>query len=118
MSDEESSGSQLVSLDEAYAVEEIRSHVSPPLTQKVVNGVDFYLVKWLGYPEAQNTWEPADNLKTVKNMIEEFMERFKNAKKDREVNRKSGMDGKPKSEEDAVTPPQEAKSQPKQKPAP
>lgn len=55
-----------------------------------MNGVDFYLVKWLGYAEAQNTWEPADNLKTVKNMIEDFMEKFENAKKDRE-SKKSGI---------------------------
>lgn len=31
MSDSEVSGSELVSLDEAYAVEEIRSHVHPSL---------------------------------------------------------------------------------------
>lgn len=60
--------------------------------------MDHYLVKWLGYAEAQNTWEPAENLKTVKNMIDEFMEKFRNAKKEREAARKSVPDPKPKSE--------------------
>ena len=32
----------------------------------------FYLVKWEGYPEEQNTWEPVSNLSNVKDMIREF----------------------------------------------
>ena len=30
-----------------------------------------YLIKWKGYPEQENTWEPADNLQCF-GMINEF----------------------------------------------
>lgn len=29
---------------------------------KVVKNKTFYLVKWLGYPDSQNTWEPSSNI--------------------------------------------------------
>jgi len=32
----------------------------------------FYLVKWEGYPEEQNTWEPVANLSNVKDLVKEF----------------------------------------------
>lgn len=31
------------------------------LDHEVRDGKDFYLVKWVGYPHSQNTWEPEDN---------------------------------------------------------
>lgn len=32
----------------------------------VPQGEEFYLVKWKGYPESQNTWEPRKNLRCIK----------------------------------------------------
>jgi len=32
----------------------------------------FYLVKWTGYPDSQNTWEPVSNLSNVRDMIRTF----------------------------------------------
>lgn len=32
----------------------------------------FYLVKWTGYPDSQNTWEPVGNLSNVRDMIRAF----------------------------------------------
>jgi hypothetical protein len=31
-----------------------------------------YLVKWVGYPVEQSTWEPMRNLRYVVSMVEEF----------------------------------------------
>ena len=36
------------------------------------NGSFRYLIKWEGYPDSQNTWEPLDNLSSVKEMVDEF----------------------------------------------
>ena len=36
-----------------------------------------YLIKWKGYAEIENTWEPADNLQCY-GMINEFEEKIKN----------------------------------------
>jgi hypothetical protein len=35
----------------------------------------FYLVKWLGYPDDECTWEPADALEGAKDRVEEFHRR-------------------------------------------
>lgn len=38
-----------------------------------MNGVTQYLVKWRGWDDAgDSTWEPVDNLKNVKDLINEF----------------------------------------------
>ena len=35
-------------------------------------GKIFYLVKWLGYPDHENSWEPAKNLKNAQQKIQDF----------------------------------------------
>lgn len=37
---------------------------------------DQYLVKWVGFPRSQSTWEPALNLKPVQYMIDEYERRI------------------------------------------
>ncbi len=52
-------------LDEEYIVEKI-------LEKKKLGSIWKYKVKWEGYSEEECTWEPKENLKNVKYLIEEF----------------------------------------------
>ena len=51
--------------DELYNVEKIVGKCEK-------NDKVYYNVKWQGWPEEYNTWEPYDNLKHVKDLIAEF----------------------------------------------
>ncbi len=48
-----------------YEVEKI-------LSRRVNNGKLQYKIKWKNYPINQSTWEPMENLTTVKEMLEDF----------------------------------------------
>ncbi|XP_074598302.1 uncharacterized protein LOC141853011 [Brevipalpus obovatus] len=51
-------------VEEEYIVEKV-------VDQKVEKGKRFYLLKWKGYPDSENTWEPAANLQCPE-LIEQF----------------------------------------------
>ncbi|GKD57631.1 chromo domain protein LHP1-like protein, partial [Tanacetum coccineum] len=40
-----------------------------------------YLIKWRGWPETANTWEPFENLMSCSDIIDAFEERLKSGKK-------------------------------------
>jgi hypothetical protein len=61
---------------EVYDVERI---VNKSLDNK---GKPIYLVKWTGYPDKCNTWEPIENLTNVKAMVKNF---------DEQLNKKKGI---------------------------
>lgn len=48
---------------EEYVVEKILDH------RWIMNGTKQFYLKWKGYPESCNTWEPAENLH-CRNLIE------------------------------------------------
>ena len=53
--------------EEHYEVEKIlQSHLTP--NKKGIQ----YLVKWLGYPDSENSWEPASNLKNSPDLVMVF----------------------------------------------
>lgn len=45
-------------------------YVEKFIKEKVEKGKTFYLVKWLGYPEEDNTWEPEEKFDAL--LIQEF----------------------------------------------
>ena len=53
----------LINDEEQYEVEQIRNHQFHRTLQ--------YLIKWRGYPESDNTWEPADQVYTP-NLLQEY----------------------------------------------
>ncbi|XP_068635316.1 chromo domain-containing protein LHP1 [Aristolochia californica] len=65
-----------------YEIEEIRR-------KRIRKGKTQYLIKWRGWPESANTWEPYENLKSCIDVIEAFEESL-GSKSTRKRKRKSG----------------------------
>ena len=57
--------------DEAEA-EAAEYQVESVVKQRTKGGVKEYYVKWVGYSDAENTWEPVENLGNSTELIEEF----------------------------------------------
>ena len=55
---------------------EAEFEVEEVLDSKVSRRRLFYLVKWLGYPSFENSWEPASNLKHTSSLIAEFHRKY------------------------------------------
>ena len=59
--------------DDYYAIEKI-------ITRKKFGKKRMYLIKWLGYPLKDCSWEPVSNLRSISNMIENFDKNFPHSK--------------------------------------
>jgi len=77
-----------------YTVDEI-------INRRKVNGKYEYLIKWKGYA-GQNTWEPFQNLQSIKDVIKEYDELYetKKKKKNQIKNRKTFLRHKRKKTND------------------
>lgn len=56
--------------------------VEKVLGKRIINGKVEYYLKWKGYPDSQNSWEPEENIYN-KDLIEEFERRQKQAARKR-----------------------------------
>jgi hypothetical protein len=52
--------------------EENEFEVEKILAHKTTRKDTEYLVKWLGYPDSENTWEPEDNLSNCQQMLRKY----------------------------------------------
>jgi hypothetical protein len=71
-------------LDDVYIVERI-------VDRKKFKGKVKYLVKWEGYPEDQNTWEPIENLNGVRDLLTIFDQEYENRQKERTLKKKNSQ---------------------------
>ncbi|KAK4748054.1 hypothetical protein SAY87_014640 [Trapa incisa] len=74
-------------LDEGfYEIEAVRR-------KRIRKGKVQYLIKWRGWPETANTWEPLENLMSCSDVIDAFEERARSGKQKsyRKRKRKSGI---------------------------
>lgn len=91
-------------LEEEYIVEKI-------LDKKKINGSWKYKVKWEGYSEEECTWEPRENLRNVKYLVDEFEGKYSDKTKNKSEKgnflqnkriRNSNIDGKDEEKSNSV----------------
>lgn len=69
--------------------------------KRIRKGETQYLIKWRGWPESANTWEPVENLKSCSDFIDAFEERSGKRKR----KRKHSVDPTPQSKKKQKQPP-------------
>ncbi|XVF56719.1 hypothetical protein PTKIN_Ptkin06aG0142700 [Pterospermum kingtungense] len=69
--------------DDFFEIEAIRR-------KRVRKGQLQYLIKWRGWPETANTWEPLENLQSCSDVIDAFEESLRSGKHNRKRKRKYG----------------------------
>ncbi|KAL9245192.1 hypothetical protein vseg_018870 [Gypsophila vaccaria] len=56
--------------------------------KRICKGEPLYLIKWRGWPESANTWEPVEHLQTCPDVIEAYEERLLSGQKKNSSKRK------------------------------
>ncbi|WOL05501.1 hypothetical protein Cni_G14230 [Canna indica] len=77
-------GGELPKLEDGfYEIEDIRK-------KRVRKGQIQYLIKWRGWPETANTWEPLENIQSCADIIEAFEERSRSPRSRKRKRRHGG----------------------------
>ena len=66
-----------------YEVEKIKD-------KRIINGKIEYLIKWMNYTDEESTWEPIENMKNSKLLIEEYENQHLNEENESNQNNKLG----------------------------
>eukprot|EP00112_Aurelia_sp_Birch-Aquarium-sp1_P000913 Seg109.3 transcript_id=Seg109.3/GoldUCD/mRNA.D3Y31 product="M-phase phosphoprotein 8" protein_id=Seg109.3/GoldUCD/D3Y31 len=69
------------SLEDVFEVEKI-------VDAKLMEGVQYYMVRWRGYGSDDDTWEPNENLLTCQEMVEHFWKKKEEARKVEKLKKK------------------------------
>jgi len=80
--------------EEEYTVEKI-------LDKRIRGGKTEYLIKWEGYPDSENTWEPEDNL-DCPDLISGFEEKTKQKKEEKKRKKEAESSGSGKKKQKLV----------------
>jgi len=80
--------------EEEYTVEKI-------LDKRIRGGKTEYLIKWEGYPDSENTWEPEDNL-DCPDLISAFEEKTKQKKEEKKRKKEAESSGSGKKKQKLV----------------
>jgi len=80
--------------EEEYTVEKI-------LDKRIRGGKTEYLIKWEGYPDSENTWEPEDNL-DCPDLISGFEEKTKQKKEEKKRKKEAEASGSGKKKQKLV----------------
>ena len=62
------------------------------LSSRIRGGKTEYLIKWEGYPDSENTWEPEDNL-DCPDLISAFEEKTKQKKEEKKRKKEAESSG-------------------------
>jgi len=66
-------------IDEFYNFGNEYFNVERIITRKYKDNKKYYLVKWVGYPLKDCSWEPASNLENIKLMVDNFENNYPNS---------------------------------------